>query len=460
MRIWYVSIALVWAAVAASTTTSSAQDEFPYTAYVLANDVYVRSGPGRDYYPTQKLGQGDPVEVYRHDPGGWLAIRPPEGSFTWVSSRYVEPTEGGLGKVTEEDTVARVGSQFSTVRDVIQVRLEKGELVEILEAANNGGQTWYKIAPPSGEFRWISAQYVDRRPPGDGVSEPRSEQLGRDDRVIGEAQSAAAVSAAMNDSPVAAARSSVAIPTEAEASRVGFSEGDAGPAVASDAAPRSTAPSTVRTTSAEAPIQIPGAPGAAAGAVSLTAPIETSDDLLAQLDVLELELSGMAAEEPTVWRFDDLVERAQLLLGQASSAIERGRVRRVLHRIDRLEDIKSRYDRIVGVQADTDLVNRSLDAALAASSSQAAATAPAPAEQFDATGLLRPVVSQRASAPHYAVVDEQGNVTAFLSPGPDVNLQPYLGRRIGVLGVRSYIPEYRRAHVMVSRITPLDVDRR
>ena len=43
---------------------------FPYKALVAADDVYVRSGPGENYYPTDKLKGGDPVEVYRHDPGG------------------------------------------------------------------------------------------------------------------------------------------------------------------------------------------------------------------------------------------------------------------------------------------------------------------------------------------------------------------------------------------------------
>jgi hypothetical protein len=425
MRIWCLSFCLAWSWVAASpwATPLLAQEQFPYTAYLLADDVYVRSGPGRDYYPTQKLARTETVEVYRHDPGGWLAIRPPQGSFAWVSARYVEPVEGSLGKVTAEETVARVGSEFSTVRDVIQVRLEKGELVEIMEAANTGGQTWYKIAPPSGEFRWISSQYVDRRPPHDGVSQPRSEQIDEGDREIGDGRG-------MTPSSVAAP--AVAIP--AEATSAAFEN------------------SGVRTTSAEAPIAIPR------GAEAIAVSPQQTEQLLAHLDQLELELSVMAAEEPTVWRFDEIAHEAELLLGQAGSAIERGRVRRVMHRIATLEDIKSRYDRIVGVQAETDLVNRSLDSALAAT--EGARLPAAAADNFDATGLLRPVVSRRAGAPNYAVVDAAGNVTAFLSPGPDVNLQPYLVRQVGVLGARSFIPEYQRTHVMVNRVTPLDATSR
>ena len=53
---------------------------FPYKAFVAADEVYVRSGPGENYYPTDKLKTGNPVEVYRHDPGGWCAFGPCPGA--------------------------------------------------------------------------------------------------------------------------------------------------------------------------------------------------------------------------------------------------------------------------------------------------------------------------------------------------------------------------------------------
>ena len=109
------------------------EQRFPYKTCVSAEDVYVRSGPGQNYYPTDKLRRGQPIEVYRHDPGGWCAIRPVEGSFTWVSGRFLKPTGNHLAVVTEEGVLARVGSRFSDVRDVIQVRLHKGEVVAVLE---------------------------------------------------------------------------------------------------------------------------------------------------------------------------------------------------------------------------------------------------------------------------------------------------------------------------------------
>ena len=117
---------------------STAEPALPYNAYVTADDVYVRSGPGENYYPTDKLKAGTEVEVYRHDPGGWFAIRPPKDSFSWVSSRHLQLDGNHLATVTDEHVAARVGSRMSDTRDVIQVRLHKGEAVEVLEPRRNG----------------------------------------------------------------------------------------------------------------------------------------------------------------------------------------------------------------------------------------------------------------------------------------------------------------------------------
>ena len=151
---------------------ASGDQTFPYKTCVAADEVYVRSGPGQNYYPTDKLRRGQEVEVYRHDPGGWCAIRPVDGSFSWVSGRFLKPTDHNLAVVTEEGVSARVGSRFSDIREVVQVRLRKGEVVEILEGPPQGGrgsQGWFKIAPPSGEFRWVSAKYLDASYPRDGL---------------------------------------------------------------------------------------------------------------------------------------------------------------------------------------------------------------------------------------------------------------------------------------------------
>ena len=153
-----------------------AAEQFPYTAYANSDDVYIRSGPGKNYYPTEKLRKGEAVEIYRHDPGGWYAIRPPQGSFCWVPADALKPKGDHLATVEKDRTMCFVGTRFSNAHDVHQVRLDKGEEVEILDIKQVGdgpnAQSWCQIAPPSGEFRWVFGKFVDRDPPA-GFRAPR-----------------------------------------------------------------------------------------------------------------------------------------------------------------------------------------------------------------------------------------------------------------------------------------------
>ena len=162
--------------------------KFPYTTFVTAPDAFLRSGPGEAYYPVAKLRHGQQVEVYRHDPGGWCAVRPPNDAFSWISGEFIEPRQGNVGVVIGNRVAIRVGSEFSNTRDVIQVRLNAGDEVEILEAQDfdDGGslKTWYKIAPPAGEFRWLPARQLERQfdePDADGEARGWVRQAAHDE---------------------------------------------------------------------------------------------------------------------------------------------------------------------------------------------------------------------------------------------------------------------------------------
>ena len=168
--------ALVLAVVA---STTAAEPGFPYKAYITTDNVLVRSGPGENYYPTDKLKPGAEVEVYRNDPGGWLAIRPPRGSFSWVRTHSVQFDRDTLAIASEDRAAVRVGSNLSDARDVIQVRLQKGESVELFDIGRRGpgnvNQTnandpWCKISPPAGEFRWVPGRFVNASFPKDGLA--------------------------------------------------------------------------------------------------------------------------------------------------------------------------------------------------------------------------------------------------------------------------------------------------
>ncbi len=138
---------------------SEAAQKFPYTAQITESDAIVYSSPGAERYETQKLKAGDKVQVYQSNPDGWCAIRPPVGSFSWISGLYVQAGLDNIGVVTVDQLSSRIGSQFGDTCKTVQVQLKKGERVILLERietpSNTASPVWYKIVPPAGEFRWI-----------------------------------------------------------------------------------------------------------------------------------------------------------------------------------------------------------------------------------------------------------------------------------------------------------------
>lgn len=449
-----------------STAAATAEQSFPYKAYVVSDEVYVRSGPGQNYYPTDKLKRGQEVEVHRHDPGGWYAIRPPEGSFTWVSGRFLQPQEKGLAVVTGDRVAARVGSQFSDIRDVIQVRLERGEVLEILGqkqfASGSEAGTWYKVAPPSGEFRWVFGKYVDPDFPRDGVRKVSGEESPLVRPVAppsGDAAGkASGVSAPAAQSPTPPQTASSDTAPAARSRRQAFSR----PSIS--AAPELPPPEVAAAKAAPGDGESVGEVQAARGASPAAdmaphaepAPTRRNspEEFQAELEALDMQLSIMLAEEPTVWEFGELDTRARLLLAQAETALERGRVRLLLNRLALAADVKRRADEIRSTQSQIEQSNKQLSEL---AQRRAGAMRPAePAAQFDGVGKLARVVPSKLGAPQYALLDEHGAVRCYVTPAPGVNLRYYEGRQVGVNGIRGYISEHNAQHVTAKHISPLD----
>lgn len=419
------------------------EETFPYRAYITADDVYVRSGPGQSYYPTDKLKAGTEVEVYRHDPGGWYAIRPPKGSFSWVAARYLQWDSGppkipGIATVNTDRVAARVGSRFSDIRDVIQVRLHELEPVEVLEqerAAQGSEQTtWYKIAPPSGEFRWVFGKYVDPDYPHDGLRRPKAAES----PIAPRADSAP-------DAPAAPASPSPA----ATRPRRDSSDSDGEPSAVADRRP-SDPPGA-----ADLPWRsADGEPGAGGSRV---ARVVSPEQFRAEIEALDMALSVMVVEEPTVWTFDRLRQRTESLLVQAETAVERGQARRLLGKIARFEDIKGRYDRVNLVRRRIERANRWLDELSPAD--RLTDLRREHEDRFDEVGELIRVVSPKLGAPRYALMDDGGQLRCYVSPAPGVNLRYYVGRLVGITGTRGYMPEQRSHHLTAQHVSAVE-DRR
>lgn len=136
-----------------------ATELYPYKARIATTEVDILSGPDDSYYPTTRLRQGQEVEVY-YETEDWCAIRPPEGSFSWISALYVEvDLDNNVGTIIADGLASRIGSDDTEICETVQVKLKKGERVLVLEQLetpeNSTSPIWYKIAPPSGEFRWV-----------------------------------------------------------------------------------------------------------------------------------------------------------------------------------------------------------------------------------------------------------------------------------------------------------------
>src|SRR4051812_7265372 len=148
----FVRIAFVCASSTFLRAGQAAAESAPYQARVIVAGAAVHSGPGDNFYTTDTLSQGDTVEVYREKAGGWLAIRPPEGSFSWIAARDLILKDGGLAEVVKDDVASRIGSRLNDRHNAAQVRLKKGEAVEVLGEETINGEKWCKVSPPAGEF--------------------------------------------------------------------------------------------------------------------------------------------------------------------------------------------------------------------------------------------------------------------------------------------------------------------
>jgi len=436
MRAGWVCLVLItgWTGSGAGGETDSA----PTVAYVQAEGASVLSGPGDNFYPTAQLRSGDKVEIYRRDPGGWCAIRPVAGSFSYVNARNVTPAGEKLVRVNADRVPARVGSVVTDARDAIHVYLKQNETLEVLGTTQDGqGETWLKISPPAGEFRWIHERFL-------GSEAPSRYEV----KLI---QS-----------------------TEPSGPRLQLNNDTTGEWMAVDGGNR------VPAGSANARTDLTGARsegGLAGGALQW------------ELDQIDVSLGRIMSDPPERWNFGPIRLQTQGLQDRNLNAAERSRVQAMLNKIDRYEDLRRRSTGVTAMRDDLErrfrpvgvpnllppvtnpmvgrqpapgvnplgpaLINPNAGAPLATIPYAAAPPAVTDPSQFDAVGRLTPVVSKRKNAPTFALMDASRNVVAFITPAPGIDLRGLLGQEIGVQGERGYIPEFQRMHVTAQRASPI-----
>lgn len=480
----------------------AADDEFPYPALVFVETAEVRCGPGDEFYVTGKLKRGVEVEVYRHEPNGWMAIRPPAGSFSWIPARSLRGTETpDVAEAAEADVVVWVGTSVESVqRHKWQVELQPGERVEILNrkllAPFQGAEpeTWCMVAPPAGEFRWIHTNAV--RPKRMRLSE---EEL-----------------AAHRVAPPAAAPGAPAAPVEAPQGGFGF----AGPP------PFEVDP----TNGAAAPTSSAIASGVLASAGSSVPPSLPPSDVAAgstidfttwTREAMELELARRVTTPMDSWRLNDLVAEIEKRKAETPDPGEAARWDAFLVRAKEFRLLQEKARIAAGgapslgvaasagtasqspsagfygatasaapqlraanapsrVLADPPILNRLFsgegwtgrgDAAalpalggretMGSLSGAAAFGSPAagnavPAANYDATGFLMPINRQSENVPPFALVTAEGRILRYVNPTPGLNLHRYVRQEIGVFGATQTAAGLEGGVLTAERVIVLD----
>ncbi len=137
---------------------------FPYVAEITGDDVYIRSGPGTNFYQCGKLNKGDRVKVLGKQ-FSWSRIVPPAGSFSWISMQYVKADmdDSSTGTVTGDNVRVYAGSDYvkPLYSTSLQGKLNKGDKVKLL-----GEQLdeYYKIAPPAFAHLWVTTNFTKPAP--------------------------------------------------------------------------------------------------------------------------------------------------------------------------------------------------------------------------------------------------------------------------------------------------------
>jgi len=164
---------------------------FPYMAEITGDNLYVRSGPGTNFYHCGKLNQGDKVKVVSRQ-FSWSCIVPPANSFSWISMQYVriDPADPSIGIVSGDNVRVYAGSDYvkPLYSTTLQGKLNRDEKVKLLGEQMDD---YYKIAPPSFAYLWVSTSFTKPLapvgkvpPPVEEVTQPVEQPIEPNDTVV------------------------------------------------------------------------------------------------------------------------------------------------------------------------------------------------------------------------------------------------------------------------------------
>ena len=474
MRTIVIALMLVTslAALTDQATAQSRTEKLPYDAIIADDEVYARSGPGKQYYPTNRLRQGDRVTVIRHDPGGWFMVEPPPGSFGWIRQEFVK-REGDRGVVIGDgEIVVWTGTNFGDDHYVWQRRLVKGDEVELIgekSLKDNRGDDkigdvpYFKIKPPKGEHRWIPGAKVVSSEKQLANANANARARGTDP-FAGESKAAPIDMASHEPSDEGSvATSEKNVPTPRDPGR-------------------RPAP-TPKDLEEESPSSRSTAPFASS----------SGGDAPQRLAAIDQQLQEMLKREPREWDFAPI--EAELHDLQGNEATSAGVARR-LASLGKYKQVKADSDALARLMDETTKRDAELAAAQRArlapgttvpaarpqpstpsgniirapltnpngpnrattpgrSPAPAIQTRPAPANgRFGGAGIIQRSGANQPGLPKHVLVHPNGQRLAYLQ-GEGVDLDKYLGESMGLEGERYFRQDLKSDYMVVKSLQPV-----
>lgn len=161
-----------------------------YRAVVVAPEVKLRAGPSDAFPDTGTLPRGSFVIVEKEEIGGWLAVTAPYGSVSWIAAQFIEDPapERKTPKnvfVHAEDEVTLAAGKAGEPQplDTRRVKVPNGTTLLLLgESVKFNNRTWYPVAPPAGDVRYLPKTAVQFERPANNnfavrVTEPSAPAL-------------------------------------------------------------------------------------------------------------------------------------------------------------------------------------------------------------------------------------------------------------------------------------------
>ncbi len=502
-------------------TQNSAQNptlgelEFPYTAIVLANETEIRSGPGKTHYATMEVSKGKTVEVYRHDPGGWCAIRPPAESFSLIPAEALKLVGPGVGQVLEDGTQAWVGTSLGPVDHPLwQLKLKRGETVAVLGELSwpnpEGHSTiWYQVRPPAGEFRWIkmadlqlppsknprslldqlpvsntknnsdfdgvdrNVKQVNLQTPIDAQKIWGTRNAAFDSEVTMNAPRTGGWKRASRPLPQATAnhlgsRRSASVDNERGSFSNRASSSDSGGYLGAFAQPGAGSFGSrsdqyqerfaSRDSMSSQLRSLNDSPRSVSNfdrsSSSSTSNISNVSERVANL---ELELSHEMLKHPEKWNLVVLKSKTEAIVESTNQPNERLDAQKLLDKLNQCQQLHQGYASS-GTLAQTGTGrpfagSTGIGNVGSVGSAGSAGNDIGMATMYDAYGWLAELVQGGGSLnPTYVLQDDSGRITHHVTGGPGLNLNRYLKAKVGVFGRRGYNSRLQLNHVTVERV--------